>query len=68
MTVTIDVKSPLKVTVGSPVTVKYTASDAAGNTRECTVKVEAKGTAYFDYMSVHTSISEYFHMRRASLT
>ncbi|XP_065058481.1 sushi, von Willebrand factor type A, EGF and pentraxin domain-containing protein 1-like isoform X1 [Rhopilema esculentum] len=44
VTVTIDTKSPLKVTVGTPVTVKYTAADAAGNTRECTVKIQAKDT------------------------
>ena len=43
VTITKSHKSPLKVTVGSPVVVAYTATDAAKNTRQCTVNVEAKG-------------------------
>jgi len=44
VSVTINQKSPLKVTVGTPITVTYTATDAAGNARQCSVNVEAKDT------------------------
>ena len=43
VSVTISQKSPLKVTVGTPIIVTYTATDAAGNARQCSVNVEAKG-------------------------
>ena len=43
VTVAANQKSPLKVTVGTPITVTYTATDAAGNARQCSVNVEAKG-------------------------
>ncbi len=45
-TVTVDHASPLKVTVGSPIEVRYTATDDAGNKRTCIVRFEAKGESF----------------------
>ena len=43
VSVTPDHNSPLNLTVGTPVKVKYTARDAAGNTAYCTALFQAKG-------------------------
>jgi len=41
---TSNASSPLKLVVGAPVRVKYTAEDAAGNTASCTVVLKANDT------------------------
>ena len=44
---TSNASSPLKLVVGAPVRVKYTAEDAAGNTASCTVVLKANGKTFF---------------------
>lgn len=43
VSLTSNYNSPLKLTVGTPVKVTYTAKDAAGNSATCTALLEAKG-------------------------
>ena len=44
-------KSPLKVMIGTPAIVTYTASDEAGNKRQCSVHVQAKGNPQFQLIA-----------------
>ena len=45
--ITIDKSSPLKVFVGNPVRVLYTATDSSGNNRSCEVHISVKGWLLF---------------------
>ena len=45
--ITMDKSSPLKVFVGNPVRVLYTATDSSGNKRSCEVHLSVKGWFFF---------------------